>query len=405
MRLPLLAVLLATVSPALAADSAQLGPRPFFLVDVMDEGPLKEKLKTCTGPFSKTDWSIGHRGAPMQFPEHTRESYEAAARMGAGIVECDVTFTKDKELVCRHAQNDLHTTTDILATPLAAQCTQPFQAAAGEEDAKVECRASDITLADFRTLVGKMDAGDKKATDVAGYMDATAGWRTDLYSAPRKGQGGTLMTLAESIALNEQLGVKHTPELKAPSVDMPCEGFSQEDYALKMIDAYVEAGVKPENVWAQSFNLNDVLLWIRERPDFGKQAVYLDDSYDIEGWSPMDEGTWPDTMASLKERGVNYIAPPMWVLVTEKDGRIVPSLYAERAKEAGLKIITWTAERSGPLGEGGGWYFQSLPTTIDDDGDIYEVLRVLHEDVGVEGVFSDWPATTTFYANCTGAGD
>jgi glycerophosphoryl diester phosphodiesterase len=46
--------------------------------------------------------------------------------MGAGIVECDVTFTKDKELVCRHAQNDLHTTTNILATPLAAKCVQPF---------------------------------------------------------------------------------------------------------------------------------------------------------------------------------------------------------------------------------------------------------------------------------------
>ncbi len=34
--------------------------------------------------------------------------------MGAGIVECDVTFTKDHQLVCRHAQNDLHTTTNIL---------------------------------------------------------------------------------------------------------------------------------------------------------------------------------------------------------------------------------------------------------------------------------------------------
>jgi glycerophosphoryl diester phosphodiesterase len=28
--------------------------------------------------------------------------------MGAGIIECDVTFTKDRELVCRHDQRDLH---------------------------------------------------------------------------------------------------------------------------------------------------------------------------------------------------------------------------------------------------------------------------------------------------------
>ena len=83
------------------------------------------------------------------FPEHTKESYEAAARMGAGIVECDVTFTKDKALVCRHAQNDLHTTTNILATPLAAKCTKGFTPhdPVANTPASAECRTSDITLA------------------------------------------------------------------------------------------------------------------------------------------------------------------------------------------------------------------------------------------------------------------
>lgn len=37
----------------------------------------------------------------MQFPEHTLESYKAAALQGAGVIECDVTFTKDRELVCK----------------------------------------------------------------------------------------------------------------------------------------------------------------------------------------------------------------------------------------------------------------------------------------------------------------
>src|SRR5262245_30505216 len=82
------------------------GPRPEFLVNEMNEGPLKRRLMTCLDQEPRrTDFSIGHRGAALQFPEHTKESYVAAARMGAGIVECDVTFTKDKELVCRHAQN------------------------------------------------------------------------------------------------------------------------------------------------------------------------------------------------------------------------------------------------------------------------------------------------------------
>ncbi len=71
----------------------------------MKDSKLKNKLLACSdGPFTKTDFAIGHRGAALQFPEHTREAYEAGARMGAGIVECDVTFTKDKELVCRSSR-------------------------------------------------------------------------------------------------------------------------------------------------------------------------------------------------------------------------------------------------------------------------------------------------------------
>jgi len=90
-----LAVLLslALAAPALAQTvplprEAQIGPRPFYLVDKMKDGPLKEKLSQCTGPFHKSDFSIGHRGAALEFPEHSRESYTAAARMGAGIIEC-----------------------------------------------------------------------------------------------------------------------------------------------------------------------------------------------------------------------------------------------------------------------------------------------------------------------------
>jgi len=73
------------------AQGVQVGPRPFYLVQGMDDGPLKDKLLSCSdGPFYRTDFSIGHRGAALQFPEHTKEAYEAGARLGAGIVECDV---------------------------------------------------------------------------------------------------------------------------------------------------------------------------------------------------------------------------------------------------------------------------------------------------------------------------
>ncbi|MBB4264458.1 glycerophosphodiester phosphodiesterase family protein [Roseospira visakhapatnamensis] len=388
----------ATVSMALA-ETVQVGPRPLFLVDRMDDGALKEKLLACAGtPVKRTLFSIGHRGAPLQFPEHTRDSYVAAARMGAGIIECDVAFTADMELVCRHAQNDLHTTTNILATDLAAKCTQPFTPASGDEPARVECRTSDLTLAEFLSLRGKMDAGDSSAATVEAYMDATAGWRTDLYAA----ETGTLMTHADSIALIRDLGGKFTPELKTPAVDMPFDGFTQEDYAQKLIDEYKAAGIPASDVWAQSFNLDDVLYWVEHEPAFGAQAVYLDDSYEIEGWDPMDPSTWTHTMADLKAMGVNIIAPPLWVLVTVENGEIVPSVYAENAKAAGLSIITWSLERSGPLVTGGGWYYQSIEAITDGDGVMMELVDVLAQDVGVIGIFSDWPATVSYYASCMG---
>ena len=236
----------------------QLGPRPFFLVNDMRDGPLKDRLRACAnGPFRRSDFSIGHRGAALQFPEHTRESYEAAARMGAGVIECDVTFTKDLELVCRHAQNDLHTTTNILVTPLASKCTTPFTPAAFGADgrviapAKAECRTSDLTLAEFRTLRGKMDAFNPAARTPEEYQGGTEGFRTDLYAGPTSGH---LMTHRESIELFKTLGVKMTPELKAPVVPMPFQGFTQEGFAQKLVDEYKAAGVPPGRVFPQSFS-------------------------------------------------------------------------------------------------------------------------------------------------------
>lgn len=396
--------------------SVQLGPRPYYLVNDMEASWLKYKLQSCKNkPIRPSQFSIGHRGAALQFPEHTRESYQAAARMGAGIIECDVTFTKDKELVCRHSQCDLHTTTNILATDLAAKCSTPFSPAEYDaegnliEAASARCCTSDITLEEFKSLHGKMDASNAQATTVAEYLEGTAPWRTDLYASQ-----GTLMTHKESIALFKSLGVKMTPELKSPSVDMPFDGFTQEAYAQKMINEYKQARVAAHHVWAQSFNYSDLLYWLAQEPAFARQAVYLDDRYEtLENFDFRDPATYKPNMAQMAADGVNIIAPPMWMLVDLADGEIVPSVYTQEAQAAGLDIITWTLERSGPLKNGGGWYYQSLngtnsnssnpqPRVINNDGDTYELLDVLAKDVGVLGVFSDWPATVTYYANCMG---
>jgi glycerophosphoryl diester phosphodiesterase len=183
---------------------------------------------------------------------------------------------------------------------------------------------------------------------------------------------------------------------------MPFEGdYTQEKYAQQMIDEYKKAGIDPKNVYAQSFNLNDVLYWLKNEPRFGKKAVYLDGRYNDPNFDHTKPETWSPSMEELFAKNVRIIAPPMWMLLkVGKDNKIEPSEYAKRAKAAGLEIITWTLERSGLLKDGGGWYYQTTKDVINNDGDMLEVLDVLAQEVGILGIFSDWPATVTFYANC-----
>lgn len=386
--------------PVKPIKKIELGPRPYYLVNDLEEGPLKDKLSSCKDKDMKAStWSIGHRGgAPLQFPEHSKQSNLAGARMGAGILECDVAFTKDRELVCRHSQCDLHTTTNIVDIPeLNAKCTQPFQPAADGKPATAKCCTSDITLKEFKTLCAKMDGFNATATNAKDFLDGTPNWRTDLYATC-----GTVMSHKEHIGLVQALGLKHTPELKTPQVEMPFEGdYTQEQYAQQMIDDFKDAGVSPSDVYPQSFLYSDVLYWLKAEPEFGKQAVLLDESGD-------KPGAFPDAVANLTryvEDGVQIIAPPLAYLVKAEDGKIVPSDYAKKANELGLKIITWSLERSPPMAtvvEKGDYYYKSIESVVKRDGDIFKLLDVLWQQVGVYGVFSDWSATATYYANCFG---
>ena len=382
--------------------NVQVGPRPYYLVDKMSPGRLKRTLESCKEkPIEPTDFSIGHRGSALQFPEHTKESYVSAARMGAGIVECDVTFTNDGHLVCRHAECDLHTTTNILATPLANKCTTPPDTTSPTPYANVRCCTSDITLNEYKSLCGKMDAGNPNAATLDEYLNSTADWRTDLYSTC-----GTLLSHREAVDLFIDLGVGQTPELKSGDATRIATVFgSQENYAQAMIDDLKAAGVPPERVWAQSFNYDDVLYWINREPAFGHQAVFLD------GRSVADLASHPPSVRefrALHAQGLNIIAPPMPVLLTVNgNGKIVPSRYARRAKRAGLDIISWTTERSGRineevLGTGSTFYYSTTTSALRNDGDIMTTIDVLARRVGIIGLFTDWPGTVTYYANCMG---
>src|SRR3569833_2049700 len=359
----------------------ELGPRPYFLINDMDPGPLKDKLESCSEMEMRTTaFAIGHRGGgTLQFPEETRESMVAGPRMGAGIDECAVVFTSDKQLVCRHDQSDQHTTTNIVNPTQNAKCT-----------------TSDITLAEFKSLCGKMDGFNASATTAADYLDGTPPYRTDLYSTC-----GTVITHKEYIALVDSMGLQFTPELKQPQVPMPFKGsnYTQAVYAQQMVDEYGAAGIAFRRVWPPSFQYADILYWQKLEPAFAERALFLDESGD----TPESLVQAVANLSMFAAAGVKIMAPPLYYLVElDKNNKIVPSNYTITAKKLGMKLVTWTFERSGFLGDGshGGYYYTSIANVTDNDGDAYNLLDVLARDVGVLGVFSDWAASVAYYANC-----
>ena len=370
--------------------------RPRQLAASVDDPALRAALLACPVTAVEPDpFIIGHRGAPLGYAEHTVESYRAAAAQGAGVIECDVTFTADAALVCRHGPCDLATTTNILETPLAERCREPFRPAQRAADGTVsqpagaKCCASDLTLAQFRSLRGRQELTDPGAASVAAFLAPSAAH-------------GRLLTHAESIALIDALGVDFAPELKAPdaSVGFAGSGYDDDTYAARLIREYKSAGIEPARVQAQSFRRRDIAYWLQSHPAFGQRAVWLDGRYESGNFDPADPSTWTPSMRELRAAGIETLAPPLWVLLALDGERIVPSAYARAARAHGFDLVAWTLERSGSLESGGGWYFQTVAPAIDADGDIYRVLKVLRDDIGVRAVFTDWPATVAFFQAC-----
>lgn len=242
------------------------------------------------------------------------------------------------------------------------------------------------------------------AVFITGYaFGGTADWRTDLYQTGCP----AVVTHKESIDIISRNGGKFTPELKAPEVTMPFNGLSQDAFVAKLVKEFEDAKIPPENVWIQSATFSD-LVYLTANTTFGKQAVALDFE---DGRLAANDQAWID---NLKAKSVQILAPPTYKLVAanpiagqvgQKD--FVPSDFAKKIKASGLDIITWTLSRTGPPLDKPtptDYYWSSLQgkNLTLTEGSNFDLLDVFYQDVGILGIFDDWPAVTAFYANCAG---
>ena len=354
-----------------------------YLVDGLAQGSLKTQLTQCLSlPLQTSDFSISHRGAPMGYPEHSKEGYLAAIEMGAGLIECDATLTKDKELVCRHSECDLHRTTNILQTEYSSQCEAPFEPWRPGRSASAKCCTSDLTLKQFKSLCARSDYVDDRATTVDDYLR-----NKRPLEGKESDQCGTLQTHRESVRLISSHDRKHIPELKRMDPQaLRSLNLTVEQYAVLLLKEYQSLGVSPDRIFPQSFSWEVVEFWITHYPEYAKNVVFLDGRGRIPGFRSTQAN-----MNSMYEKGLRIIAPPIPMLVEVNDqGDLQRTRYADHALAAGLEVITWTFETR----------LSEVPGFSKTESDRIRVLDALKEEVNVSGVFSDWPETVTRYANC-----
>ena len=167
--------------------SVQLGPRPYYLVEDMDDGPLKSELQKCAdGPFRKSDFSdrSPRRRAPVSRAHQGIVRSGGAHGRGHHRMRRDLHQGPAARLpprAVRPPHHDQHPRHSGARRQMHAARSRPltrWQA----PPASADCCTSDITLAEFKTLVRQDGQLQSQGHHVAEYMGGMPTFRTDLYA-------------------------------------------------------------------------------------------------------------------------------------------------------------------------------------------------------------------------------
>lgn len=342
---------------------------------------------------------IGHRGASGYLPEHTLESYKRAIELGADFIEPDLVATKDGVLVARHEPNITGTTDVSTRAEFASRKTKKVVDGVEEEG----WFASDFTLAEIKTLRAIQPMADRDQSHNGKYQIPTLQEVLDLAKSEGTKAGRTV-------------GVY--PETKHPTYHVNL-GLKLEDRLLDVLAQYGYTS-KTSPVIVQSFEVSN-LKYLRTKTQI--RLVQLVDANDVNADGSMDLTAPYDkpydfavagdkrtfasllTPAGLKEvktyaDGIGpwkpYLIPSKQVdankdgkpddlngdgKIDDRDRVMMPATdVVKNAHAEGLMVHPYT--------------FRSEAKRLASDfkGDPKAEYKLFYE-LGVDGVFSDFPDT------------
>jgi glycerophosphoryl diester phosphodiesterase len=277
-------------------------------------------------------FSVAHRGASAQAPEHTREAYRLALAQGADYVEQDLGLTSDGVLVCLHDLS-LERTTNV-------EEIFPNRATV-ERDGGQERRrwyVDEFTLAEIRQL----DAGSWFDPAFAGARVATFQEAIDLL----KGKAGLF------------------PELKGPA-RLRAKGLSLEEAVVNALtrNGLTNATVNGRPaVLLQSFEEQSLRTLATRLPDIPR--TFLIGSADSAArWLTVDG------LREMRTFATGVGPARQWV-----DAR--PAVVGD-AHAAGLTVVPWT--------------FRARRGSTTEAAAAEADMRRFIEAYNVDGLFTDNP--------------
>ena len=305
---------------------------------------------------------IAHRGASGYLPEHTLAAKAMAYAQGAHFIEQDLVMTRDDQVVVLH-DHHLDTVTNVRDVfPERARADGRYY-------------VIDFTLAELRQLA------------VTERFKQSDGAKTAVFEQrfPLEKSYFRINTFAEEIeliqGLNRSTGrsVGIYPEIKSPAFHRG-EGKDISTEVLKVLRTY-GYDEQPRHVFLQCFDPAELQRIRGELLPAMNMTVPLVQLL----------GTEPAFRAALTPDGMKMVAsyadgigPSMQLIVAPGSvaGNLQITKLVELAHDLGLVVHPYTFRRD------------LLPAYA---ADYNELLEIFLDDIGVDGVFTDFPDLTIEY--------
>ncbi|MGB5334472.1 MAG: glycerophosphodiester phosphodiesterase [Woeseiaceae bacterium] len=305
---------------------------------------------------------IAHRGASGYLPEHTIAAKAMAYAQGADFIEQDLVMSKDDHVIVLH-DHHLETVTNV---------RDVFP---GRARADGRYYVIDFTLAELRQLAvterfNVTDEGRKAVfekrfpLDRSSFRISTFAEEIELVQGLNKATGGTV-------------GIY--PEIKSPAFHRE-EGKDISTAVLEVLKTY-GYDEQQDRVFLQCFDPYEL------------QRIYTELMPAMNMSVPLVQllGTGPEFRAALTAEGLETVAsyavgigPSMHLIVDPKSasGNLQTTDLVGRAHELKLVVHPYTFRKD------------LLPDYVENYD---QLLEIFLKDIGVDGVFTDFPDLTVEY--------